>query len=150
MSVSRVSAFGALALTGVLALSACATENPAPSDGNTAAGDPTNAAAVADCFTGDLKAEGSSAQKNAIDEAISAYQTACTDATIDYQPTGSGAGIKPFTQNSREPGDIIVGVWVGNDDHSPMRGVTVRITPASRYSTAIERANMWQAPFDVL
>ena len=50
VSVSRVSAFGALALTGVLALSACATENPAPSDGNTAAGDPTNAA-VADATT---------------------------------------------------------------------------------------------------
>lgn len=96
MSVSRVSAFGALALTGVLTLSACATENPTPADANTAGGDSTNVAAAAECFTGDLKAEGSSAQKNAIDEAISAYQTACAEATIDYQPTGSGAGIKQF------------------------------------------------------
>ncbi len=94
MSVSRIGAFGAIALTGVLALSACASENPAPAGANTSAGG--TSAASADCFTGDLKAEGSSAQKNAIEEAISAYQTACGDATIDYQPTGSGAGIKQF------------------------------------------------------
>lgn len=95
MSVSRISALGAIALSGALALSACASENngAAPGAGSTAAGGP---AAAGDCFTGDLKAEGSSAQKNAIDEAISAYQEACTDANIDYQPTGSGAGIKQF------------------------------------------------------
>ncbi|GAA6527364.1 phosphate ABC transporter substrate-binding protein PstS [Intrasporangium sp. DVR] len=95
MSVSRVSAIGAIALTGVLALSACASENPAPA-ANTAGGGTAAGNANADCFEGDLKAEGSSAQKNAIDEAISAYQTACADATIDYQPSGSGAGIKQF------------------------------------------------------
>ena len=67
-------------------------QHPSPAGNGTAAG----AAAAADCFTGDLKAEGSSAQKNAIDEAISAFQDACTDANIDYQPTGSGAGIKQF------------------------------------------------------
>ena len=93
VSVSRVSAIGAIALTGVLALSACSSENPAPA-GNTAGGG--TSAANGDCFEGDLKAEGSSAQKNAIDEAISAYQTACADANIDYQPSGSGAGIKQF------------------------------------------------------
>jgi phosphate transport system substrate-binding protein len=95
VSVSRISALGAIALSGALALSACASENngAAPGAGSTAAGGP---AAAGDCFTGDLKAEGSSAQKNAIDEAISAYQEACTEANIDYQPTGSGAGIKQF------------------------------------------------------
>jgi len=94
VSVSRISAIGAIALTGALALSACASENPAPA---TNTNKPAGASgAAADCFTGDLKAEGSSAQKNAIDEAISAYQTACADANIDYQPTGSGAGIKQF------------------------------------------------------
>ncbi len=94
MSVSRISALGAIALSGALALSACASENT----GNTTtpAGSGTAAGSSADCFTGDLKAEGSSAQKNAIDEAISAFQATCTDANIDYQPTGSGAGIKQF------------------------------------------------------
>ncbi|MGO4596037.1 phosphate ABC transporter substrate-binding protein PstS [Terrabacter sp. 2RAF25] len=97
MSVSRISALGAIALSGALALSACASENNGAQPGadSTGAAGGTSAAA-GDCFSGDLKAEGSSAQKNAIDEAIKAYQTACSDATIDYQPTGSGAGIKQF------------------------------------------------------
>jgi phosphate transport system substrate-binding protein len=95
VSVSRISALGAIALSGALALSACASENngAAPGAGAAAAGGST---AAGDCFNGDLKAEGSSAQKNAIDEAIKAYQNACADANIDYQPTGSGAGIKQF------------------------------------------------------
>jgi phosphate transport system substrate-binding protein len=95
VSVSRISALGAIALSGALALSACASENTSTT---TSAGNGTSAAATgsATCFSGDLKAEGSSAQKNAIDEAISAFQNACADANIDYQPTGSGAGIKQF------------------------------------------------------
>jgi phosphate transport system substrate-binding protein len=48
------------------------------------------------CPTGTINAEGSSAQKNAIELAISAYQAQCTGATINYNPTGSGAGIKQF------------------------------------------------------
>ena len=54
-------------------------------------------AAAADCFSGTLNGEGSTAQKNAIEAAIKAYQTACSDATINYNATGSGAGIKQFT-----------------------------------------------------
>ena len=104
MSVSRVTAFGALAVTGALVLSACASENPAPTSNNApAAGGATSAAAggspsaaSAECFSGNLKAEGSSAQKNAIEEAIKSFQQACADATIDYSPTGSGSGIKQF------------------------------------------------------
>src|SRR6476659_8164238 len=96
VSVSRTSALGAIALSGALALSACASENngSAPAAGSTGAA--AGSTAAGDCFSGDLKAEGSSAQKNAIDEAIKAYQNACSEANIDYQPTGSGAGIKQF------------------------------------------------------
>jgi phosphate transport system substrate-binding protein len=43
-----------------------------------------------------LNAEGSSAQKNAIAAAIKSYQQDCTGATINYNPTGSGAGVKQF------------------------------------------------------
>jgi phosphate transport system substrate-binding protein len=97
VSVSRISALGAIALTGALALSACASENngSSSSDGTSAAGGAATAAA--DCFSGDLKGEGSTAQKNAIDEAIKQFQSKCSDANVDYQATGSGAGIKQFT-----------------------------------------------------
>src|SRR6478735_10304811 len=94
VSVSRISALGAIALSGALAVAAAASQNTGIT--TTPAGSGTAAGSSADCFTGDLKAEGSSAQKNAIDEAISAFQATCTDANIDYQPTGSGAGIKQF------------------------------------------------------
>ncbi|WP_374970561.1 phosphate ABC transporter substrate-binding protein PstS [Terrabacter sp. BE26] len=96
MSVSRISALGAIALSGALALSACASENNGAAPGAGSTGAAAGSSASGDCFSGDLKAEGSTAQKNAIDEAIKAYQTACSDANIDYQPTGSGAGIKQF------------------------------------------------------
>ncbi|HET7396935.1 MAG TPA: phosphate ABC transporter substrate-binding protein PstS [Intrasporangium sp.] len=101
MSVSRVRAIGAIALTGALALSACASEASGPAgSGSAGAGGATPAggstAAAAECFDGDLKAEGSSAQKNAIEEAIKSFQEACSGATIDYAPSGSGAGIKQF------------------------------------------------------
>ena len=56
-----------------------------------------SSAAAANCFSGTLNGEGSTAQKNAIEAAIKAYQTACSDATINYNATGSGAGIKQFT-----------------------------------------------------
>ena len=51
----------------------------------------------ADCAAGTLNAEGSSAQKNAIEEAIASFGDTCVDADISYNPTGSGAGIKQFT-----------------------------------------------------
>ncbi len=95
MSVTRLRAIGAIALTGTLALSACAQENPVPTSG-TRTGSPAGAAGAVQCFDGDLTAEGSSAQKNAIAQAITSYQEACTNATIDYSATGSGAGIKQF------------------------------------------------------
>ena len=98
MSASRptvLSAFGALALAGTLLLSACASENNAPAGSAGDAGS-TGSTGDSDCFSGNLKAEGSSAQKNAIDEAISVFQTKCADATIDYNPSGSGSGIKQF------------------------------------------------------
>ena len=92
---------GAVALTGAFALSACGSDNNsggASGSGN-AGGASTggSSAAAANCFSGTLNAEGSTAQKNAIEAAIKAYQTACGDATINYNATGSGAGIKQFT-----------------------------------------------------
>jgi phosphate transport system substrate-binding protein len=83
------------ALVGALALSACGSDNNAtPGAGGAASG---SASASASCGTGTLNGEGSSAQKNAIEQAISDYQANCSGATINYNPTGSGAGIKQFT-----------------------------------------------------
>jgi phosphate transport system substrate-binding protein len=99
MRTSRVLTAGAVALTGALALSACGSDNNSGGAGGSggAAATGGSSAAAANCFSGSLNGEGSTAQKNAIEAAIKAYQTACSDATINYNATGSGAGIKQFT-----------------------------------------------------
>ena len=82
------------ALAGLLVLSGCGsstTVNPAipAAEAALAAGD-------IDCVSGRIQAAGSSAQANAITEWVNVYQTACPEATIDYQPVGSGAGVESF------------------------------------------------------
>jgi len=48
------------------------------------------------CVDGSIQVAGSSAQANAITEWVTAYQIACPESTIDYQPVGSGAGVESF------------------------------------------------------
>jgi phosphate transport system substrate-binding protein len=99
VSVNRFARiFGAaVASVSVLALSACGSD-PEPT-GSSTPGDTNSSSAPADdaeCPTGTLNAEGSSAQKNAVEEVIAKYNEKCADVTVNYNPTGSGAGIKQF------------------------------------------------------
>lgn len=91
MKATRRAALAATALTSALVLAACGGS----SDGGDTA-NPTNTAGPNDCVDGSIKAAGSSAQANAMSVWINTYQIACPDATIDYQPVGSGAGIEQF------------------------------------------------------
>src|ERR671920_121181 len=84
------------ALTATLALAACGSDNEAP----TAAGDAS--AANANCVAGALTAQGSTAQKNAMDEWIKAYQGQCSETKITYEGTGSGAGIQAFISGTAD------------------------------------------------
>jgi phosphate transport system substrate-binding protein len=90
VKIQRLSHMAALALVGSIALSACG------SDTNETGTESSSSSAAGDCVAGTLNAEGSSAQKNAIEEAISSFGDTCSGATINYNPTGSGAGIKQF------------------------------------------------------
>ena len=112
MKISRIGRASGLAVATALALAACgsATNNDATSSAPAAGADAGNAAdtttgrapgssaAAGDptCFTGSLSAEGSTAQQNAITQAISSYQAKCNGAKISYNGTGSGAGITKF------------------------------------------------------
>jgi phosphate transport system substrate-binding protein len=84
-----------LALVGSLALAGCGSDN---NSGDSAASGDSSASTSSstDCFDGTLNAEGSSAQKNAFEEVSAAFSEKCTGATVNYNPTGSGAGIKQF------------------------------------------------------
>lgn len=99
MSVSRISALGAIALSGALALSACASANEpnTPAGGGSTAGAASGgAAAPTDCGTSPVKASGSTAQQNAIEQAIAAYTAKCSGAQVTYNGVGSGQGITDF------------------------------------------------------
>jgi phosphate transport system substrate-binding protein len=61
-----------------------------------AAGVHTGVVTDIQCARGSIAAQGSSAQANAINTWIKAFQAACSDATIEYQSIGSGAGIRAF------------------------------------------------------
>ena len=95
---ARVSKLAAVLALGTLSLAACGSDPVAA--GNAAPNDSGSASAPAgglECPAGSLNAEGSSAQGNAISEVIAGYNAECGGgATIEYNPTGSGAGIKSF------------------------------------------------------
>ncbi|MBO0890940.1 MAG: phosphate ABC transporter substrate-binding protein PstS [Acidothermales bacterium] len=84
-----------MALTGVLALAACGTDN---NGGGSKAASPK----ASSCAKGSLNASGSTAQANAMTQWIKAYQSTCSSATVNYQANGSGAGIQQFSQGSTD------------------------------------------------
>ena len=96
---ARTTTFAALAALASLSLVACGSD-PAGSAAPAASGGSSANASGLTCPSGKLNAEGSTAQANAITEVIADYQSACNNAsTIEYNPTGSGAGIKSFYNN---------------------------------------------------
>jgi phosphate transport system substrate-binding protein len=94
---SRAGKFAALAALATLSLTACGSDPTSASEpAGAEPGSSANASGLA-CPAGKISAEGSSAQANAITEVIADYNAECGDgATIEYNPTGSGAGIKSF------------------------------------------------------
>jgi len=98
---TRFAALGAGLALSTFALAGCGSD-PVPAgsaEPGSSSGDSSSSGSAAGltCPSGKLGAEGSSAQANAITEVIAAYNAECGDkATIEYNPTGSGAGIKNF------------------------------------------------------
>jgi phosphate transport system substrate-binding protein len=93
VKLQRHAAVVALMAAGAIMVSACGSD-PTPAGGGANA--PAGSAAVDCSGKKSLSAEGSSAQKNAIDVFIQAYQAACAGSNVAYNPTGSGAGVKQF------------------------------------------------------
>ncbi|KGN34316.1 phosphate ABC transporter substrate-binding protein [Knoellia sinensis KCTC 19936] len=95
MKIQRLGTMASLALVGSIALTACGSDNNTGTNAE-AGGNTASATANEDCFDGTLNVEGSSAQKNAIEEVAAKFGETCSGATINYNPSGSGAGIKQF------------------------------------------------------
>jgi phosphate transport system substrate-binding protein len=98
-TTSRAAKLAAVLALGTLSFAACGSDpgasgSPAGASGGSSSGGSASGLA---CPAGSLNAEGSSAQGNAITEVIAGYNAECGDkATIEYNPSGSGAGIKSF------------------------------------------------------
>ena len=90
----RFASVTGVALAGTLALSGCGSDTNKDATPGASGGNATTP--NADCASGTLNGEGSSAQKNAIEEAIRTFQEKCKGASVNYAATGSGAGIKQF------------------------------------------------------
>ncbi|MEO3826984.1 phosphate ABC transporter substrate-binding protein PstS [Actinomadura sp. B10D3] len=88
---SRLAALGGVVVAGALALSACGSDN------NTTASASGAPSGDIDCAKAGVNAAGSSAQKNAIEEWTKLYASTCAGANLNYNPSGSGAGIQAFT-----------------------------------------------------
>lgn len=88
---TRFAALGGVVVAGVLVLSACGTDENTSSSGGGAA-----APASGNCVKATVNAAGSSAQANAVTEWIKGYQSGCAGANLNYNPTGSGAGVQSF------------------------------------------------------
>jgi phosphate transport system substrate-binding protein len=83
-------------VVGVLALSACGSDNTDSSSGNGSSASGSASGSAVDCASGTLSWDGSSAQKTAVTQWIQQYQNQCADASINYQGQGSGAGRTAF------------------------------------------------------
>jgi phosphate transport system substrate-binding protein len=89
---TRFAALGGIVVAGALALAACGTDKNTSSG----SGGATGAAASGNCVKATVNAAGSSAQANAVTEWTKGYQAGCAGANLNYQPSGSGAGVQSF------------------------------------------------------
>jgi phosphate transport system substrate-binding protein len=118
VKVLRYGRLGGVLLAGSLTLAACGSDDnsedvtqPGATPVTTPVTQATAAASAAPaaigCGSGTLNGEGSTAQGNAVSEWISKYQAKCSGVTINYNGTGSGAGIKQFSAAQVD--------WAGSD-----------------------------------
>jgi phosphate transport system substrate-binding protein len=101
-------------LAGAITLAACSSSGGDNGGGTsksstTGAGTSTSSATTAavNCSSGTLNGGGSTAQTNAMTAWINAYTKQCSNAKINYNPTGSGQGISDFTAGQLD--------WAGSD-----------------------------------
>ncbi|MDQ3628462.1 MAG: phosphate ABC transporter substrate-binding protein PstS [Actinomycetota bacterium] len=91
-SLRRVAAPGALALSAVLAFSACSASNE-EDDTDT---DTDSAPAAGGDFSGTLSGGGASSQEAAMEAWRAGFQEANPEVTVNYDPVGSGGGREGF------------------------------------------------------
>ncbi|QMU79639.1 phosphate ABC transporter substrate-binding protein PstS [Streptacidiphilus sp. PB12-B1b] len=97
---TKALAIGAVAVVSSLTLAACGSNNNSSTNagGSTpaASSSSTGGSAASACGSGQLLGAGSTAQQNAVTQWVKDFQTKCPSVTVNYQGTGSGAGLTSF------------------------------------------------------
>ncbi len=106
MKLSRIGASVALSTTVALALSGCAANEGADAP-EAAPGAGGSSSAAGPEITGTLTAKGASSMASAQETWIAGFQTAYPDVTVNYDPSGSGAGREAFAAGGAD--------WAGSD-----------------------------------
>ena len=96
MKVTRLGTAVALAAAGAVALGACGSSKSSNNGGTGG----TTGSGAAGCPSGSIAGAGSTFQKNIELQWISDYGSKCSGLKVDYQGTGSGAGIQSFINNT--------------------------------------------------
>ena len=99
MKLNRFSAALSILVTGMLILSACGSHN------NAAGGSSTMSVPPVKVNCGgkpDLKASGSTAQKNAMAEFVKAFAQACPGQSLEYTADDSSVGISEFLESKND------------------------------------------------
>ncbi|MFJ4920819.1 phosphate ABC transporter substrate-binding protein PstS [Streptomyces sp. NPDC088725] len=92
----RATALGALAVSGALVLTACGSDNNSGEQSDSSSKPAAASSIACDGAKGQLRASGSSAQKNAQDVWAKDYMAACSGVEINYKASSSGEGIVAF------------------------------------------------------
>ncbi len=95
MNFKRLGSIAALTVAGTIVLTSCAANEPAPA-GNGGSSD------AAGEFVGEIVGIGASSQGSAQEAWIAGFQTANPEATISYDPQGSGAGRESFISGAAD------------------------------------------------
>ncbi|TKA08429.1 phosphate ABC transporter substrate-binding protein PstS [Actinacidiphila oryziradicis] len=96
----RALTVGAVAISGALVLTACGSDNNSGSSPSSSTPSGSSSSGIKCDGKGQLLASGSSAQQNAMDAWVQAYQAACTGTTINYKTSSSGEGVIDFNQGT--------------------------------------------------
>jgi phosphate transport system substrate-binding protein len=96
----RALTVGAVAISGALVLTACGSDNNSGSSSSSSTPSGSSSSGIKCDGKGQLLASGSSAQQNAMDAWVQAYQAACTGTTINYKTSSSGEGVIDFNQGT--------------------------------------------------
>src|SRR4051794_40727560 len=130
---------GGIALVGALALAACGSDNNSGSSGSSTSTGAAGGASSSPPLPRTLNREGATPPKKAPDEAIADFTGENSGAQVNYNATGSGAGITSFNGGQAD--------WAGSDSAlktEPAEGASSSETAAAKKRCAGNDA--WNLP----